>query len=139
MSRKQTISFSVNDVSALAQSLVKQINGSSDELGQSRMLNYLAKGAGFGNWHQYTSWYQNQTSAKIAVSNTDNKPSPLSCGVPQLSDDRATRTANAACESGYVSYKFSQCLKGLNLTGVQIAHMLGFALQSVLKVLERER
>lgn len=55
MSKKQPISFFVNDVSALAQSLVKQITNSNEELGQSRMLNYLAKAAGYANWHQYKS------------------------------------------------------------------------------------
>ena len=53
MPKKSIYSFEVNDISALAKSLVKQISSSEAELNHSRMLNYLVKAAGYANWHQF--------------------------------------------------------------------------------------
>jgi|GEM_PF-483177 len=50
---KQPIPLHVSDTSDLVKSIVKQHRNSGKELGQTALLNYIAKAQGFQNWQSY--------------------------------------------------------------------------------------
>lgn len=113
MSNKQIIPFKVDDISALAKSIVKQISDSDDELGHSCMLNYLSKAAGYGNWHNYLANHLNKSK------NIDD--GHVSC------ESKAKKYAQEHCELVFLKFKFEMLLSAKNTTIREISRRCGYS------------
>lgn len=129
MSNKQIIPFKVDDISALAKSLVKQVSDSNDELGHSRMLNYLSKAAGYGNWHHLLADHLNQLK-KIDIDINLNDDHVQSCEI------KAKEYAQDHCELVFLKFKFEMLLLAKNTTVREISRRCGYSEFRVLECFE---